>query len=362
MTTSMRVRPSAGARPTATRRLWPIAVAVLLAGVVPVAAQHPFVHDVRPGPGVVAVGQLSDYLAVLKGTPGDTKVYLLEGKAPGATVFVAGGTHANEIAGIMAAVLLVERAGVSAGRLIVIPNANNSAVTFSDPERPGPEWITLATPGGPRRFKYGSRRTNPAHQGAADPPKFHHPQSSEEIEGAEARNLDRAHPGRADGTLTEKIAAAMLALLKAEKVDVAFDLHEANPGGRLAWMLVANPKSVELAAVAVLGLEADGIAMKLEPSSETFRGLSHREWGDATPAQSFLIETPNPGMGENPKNADVVNDKELPLSRRVGVHLATMMAVLSAWNDAAAPGRIATITGLPSLADLQARGVGAFLK
>jgi len=45
-------------------------------------------HDIRPGPGVTATKMLSDWAPALKSTPGDTPVYVLEGKEPGATVFV----------------------------------------------------------------------------------------------------------------------------------------------------------------------------------------------------------------------------------------------------------------------------------
>jgi len=37
----------------------------------------------------------------------------------------------------MAAIVLVERARVQQGRLIVVPHANNSAITDADPEAPG---------------------------------------------------------------------------------------------------------------------------------------------------------------------------------------------------------------------------------
>src|SRR5512146_13100 len=85
-------------------------------------------HDIRPGPGVTAVKHLSDYLPALAQTPGDSEVYILDGKERGGTVFVAAGTHGNEIAGIMTAILLVGRARAQKGRLIVVPHANNSAV------------------------------------------------------------------------------------------------------------------------------------------------------------------------------------------------------------------------------------------
>jgi len=279
-------------------------------------------------------------------------------------VFVAGGTHGNEIAGIMAAIVLVEHARVQKGRLYVVPHANNSAITDVDPERPGPGAILLNTASGERRFLYGSRRTKAAHQGAPDPAKYLHPnpKSTEELAGTEARNLNRAYPGVADGTLTQRVAWGIVRLLQDEKAAVAFDFHEAGPESRLAWMVVAHPKNLEPAAAAVLDLEAQGLTMKLEPSSETFRGLSHREWGDATKAQAFLFETPSPSMVNDTKGVDFVNDPKLPLSKRVGGQLASFSAVLAAYNaDAPAAERIVMLD-VPAMADVVKAGVGAFLK
>jgi predicted deacylase len=321
-------------------------------------------HDIRPGPGVTDTRMLSNWAPTLKNTPGDSPVYILDGQEPGGTVFVAGGTHGNEIAGIMAAITLIEHATVQKGRLIVIPHANNSAITDADPERPGPAFITLTTPSGERRFLYGSRRTKAAHQGAPDPAKYHHPnpKSTEDLAGTEARNLNRAYPGVADGTLTQRMAFAVMQVLRAERVTIAFDFHEAGPDSRLAWMVVANPKNLEIAAVAVLDLEAQGLAMKLEPSSETFRGLSHREWGDGTAAQAFLFETPSPSMVSNTKGVDFVNDPKLPLSRRVGGQLASFTAVMAAYNADAPAASSVTLGGIPAMADMITTGVGAWLR
>ncbi len=324
--------------------------------------QQEIMHDIRPGPAITAVKHLSDYLPSLANTPGETPVYVLEGKEKGGTVFVAAGTHGNEIAGIMAAIVLVERARIQKGRLIVVPHANNSAAGYVDPRRPSPFFVTLTTPSGKRQFRYGSRLTKPEHQGAQDPGKYRHPQSTEELDGAEARNLDRAYPGKANGNLTERVAFAILQLIKKEAVDVAFDLHESGPDSRLAWMVVANPKNVDVAAMAVLNLDAAGITMKLEPSSDSFRGLSHREWGDATKAQAYLFETPNPGMGEKSESADLVNDTKFPLARRVGVQLSTFVAILDSYNETASPALAIKLLDVPGVAQLSAAGVGAFLK
>ena len=343
---------------------------VLTAGVLASAAQvaipagAPREHDIRLGPGVTATKMLSDWAPALKNTPGDSPVYILDGKEPGGTVFVAGGTHGNEIAGIMAAIVLVERATAVKGRLIVVPHANNSAITDKDPERPGPEFITLKTPSGERRFQYGSRRTKASDQGAPDPPKYRHPnpKATEELEGAETRNLNRAYPGVAAGTLTQRMAFAIMQILRAERVSAAFDFHEAGPESRLAWMVVANPKNLETAAAAVLDLEGQGLTMKLEPSSEGFRGLSHREWGDETAAQAFLFETPSPSMVANTAEVDFVHDPKLPLSKRVAGQLASFAAVLAAYNADAPPAAQVSIGGIPTMAEMNGAGVGAFLR
>ena len=331
---------------------------------VPVPAGAPAVHDVRPGPGVTDTKMLSAYAAGLANTPGDTMVYVLEGPEAGATVFVAGGTHGNEIAGIMAAIVLVEHARVQKGRLIVVPHANNSAITDVDPERPGPPAIVLTTPSGERRFLYGSRRTKAVHQGSPDPPSYRHPnpKADETLPGAEARNLNRAYPGAADGTLTQRIAHGIMRLLAVEHVAAAFDFHEAGPESRLAWMVVANPKNLETAAAALFDLEALGLTMKLERSSETFRGLSHREWGDATAAQAYLFETPSPSMVSDTKGVDFVNDAKLPLSKRVGGQLASFAAVLGAYNAGAPTASRIILAGVPVMTDVEKAGVGAFLR
>ena len=95
-------------------------------------AQEPILHDVRPGYGVTGIGWLSDYHAPLRGTPVDTRVYYMDSGQPGPTVVIVGGTHSNEIAGISAALLIVERAEVTKGRLIVIPYANSSGASITD--------------------------------------------------------------------------------------------------------------------------------------------------------------------------------------------------------------------------------------
>lgn len=332
--------------------------AVMAAAAAPGAATMS--HDVRPGAGVTSTGWLSAYLPSLAGTPGDTKVYYLDSGKPGATMFVAGGTHTNEIAGISAAIMLIEKATVAQGRLIVIPYANNSASTYTEKEWPSDPWFPIAGGNSVRWLKSGARLTYPGHQGEPDPESYGHAGYDEKLEGYEIRNLDRAYPGSPDGGLTQRVAYAILSLIREEGADVALDMHEAGAGSRLEWMVVANPKNLETAASAVLGLELKGIPMKLEPSSETFRGLSHREWGDASKAQSYLVETPNPAMALNARNADWINDPVNPLWKRVGTHIECIVEIVAAYNETAAADRQISVAGLPSLADIESRGLGAF--
>jgi hypothetical protein len=211
---------------------------------------------------------------------------------------------------------------------------------------------------------YGSRRTRADQQGAPDPKIYRHPspKADEDLPGAESRNLNRAYPGVADGTLTQRIAYGIMRLLAAEQALLAFDFHEAGPESRLAWMVVANPKNLQTAAAALFDLEAMGLTMKLERSSETFRGLSHREWGDATRAQAYLFETPSPSMVNDTKGVDFVNDPKLPLSKRVGGQLASFAAVVAAYNAGALPASRVTLADVATMADVEKTGIGAFLR
>jgi predicted deacylase len=321
-----------------------------------------FAHDVRPGPGVSEAAWLSAYGEGLTGTPGDTPVYVLRGPAPGGTVLVLGGTHGNEIAGIVTAVVLVEHARVTRGRLIVIPNANNSAVSYPDPVKPGPEWIAVESPSGTRRFKYGARRTRPEHQGAPDPERYRHPAAGEALAGNEGRNLARVFPGNPDGLLTQRIAAAIVRLVEDEQVDVVVDLHENEPGSRLAWAIVSHPKNAGLADAARKRLEVEGLDMTLETSPRTPRGVSHLEIGEKTRALAFLFETPNPGQVTHPEHADVTNDPALPLARRVGAHLSALRALLNAHNATTSDEARIEVHDVPSLADVVREGVGHYLR
>lgn len=248
------------------------------------------------GPGVVEQKMLSDYLPKLKGTNGDTEIYILEGEKPGGSMLLLGGTHPNEPSGLLTAVLLIENAQLEAGTLYVIPRANNSAFTHNDPQEGSPQRFTIDTPNGERWFRYGSRATNPVDQWP-DPDVYIHAASGQQLSGSETRNLNRAYPGREDGTFTEQVTYAITELIRQENIDISIDLHEASPEYPVINAIVSHERAMGIASLTAINLELQGVKIGLEPSPTNLRGLTHREWGDYTDTYAILMETANPAQG-----------------------------------------------------------------
>src|SRR4030042_297363 len=74
-----------------------------------------------PSAGLTAKHWLSDYFPPLKNTHGDTEVYIFRGTEKGGNLLVLGGTHPNEPAGMITAVLLVENIRPRQGNAFVVP-------------------------------------------------------------------------------------------------------------------------------------------------------------------------------------------------------------------------------------------------
>ena len=239
---------------------------------------------------------LSDWYDGLKGTAADTEVYIIRGKEEGGSMLVLGGTHGNEPSGLVAATLLLENAKMEAGTLYVIPRANLLGLTCTDPQEAAPMRFTISTPGGDRWFRFGSRASNPVFQWP-DPDIYVHKSSGQRLSGSETRNLNRAYPGRTDGTLTEKIAYGVAALIRAEKIDIEVDLHEASPEYPTIHAIVAHERAMDIAAEAKIWMEVDGIDISIESSPKNLHGLTHRELGDYTDTLALLMETANGSQG-----------------------------------------------------------------
>lgn len=326
------------------------------------AAVNP-VERITAGPGVTQTRMLSRYHPPLKGTPGDTAVYVLDSGKPGGSALIAGGAHGNEPSGYVTAILLVENARVTTGRLFVIPHANASALAHPDPRAGAPREFTIQTPGGGRTFRYGSRLSNPAHQ-APDPARHKHPRAEKDVEGDAARNLNRLYPGKPDGNLTEQIAYGIVRLIRREKVDIAVDLHEANPDSPIRDVLIAHERALEVGAETVMRLQAEGVKLLLDVSPPRMWGLSHREWGDNTDTLAILMETVNPAQGPKSGEADestIVSgiNGEHPLAERVARHLTAVRTLLRVYSDHY-PKRPVAVEGLPDYAAVR-NNPGAYL-
>ncbi len=146
---------------------------------------------------------------LLPGSPYATEVYITAGAAPGPAAIVLGGVHGNEPAGAAAAETISHLA-VTKGTLIVVPRVNK-----------------LALAAGLRTL-------------------------------SEIGDINRAYPGRADGTPAERIAAAVEALAKEYRVSLLIDLHEARTFHRLDHtslgqmvLFAANDRSAEMALAAI---------------------------------------------------------------------------------------------------------------
>lgn len=317
-------------------------------------------HDIRPGDGVSEVKLLSDYFAQLKGTNGDTQVYVLNGEQEGPTALLLGGTHGNEISGIFAATVWIETAKVKAGRVIVIPVANYSASLTTDSWRPDVKTVSIETPSGTRTFRYGNRRTNPNDQVYTEEPFI--PYEGYKLEPEESGNLNRVYPGKSDGNLTQQVAYAIMQLIEKEKVDIAVDMHEAGPVGSIAYYLISNPNVMNISKAAFINILDYDFIMNLDKSGIESIGLSHREWGDRTNVAAFLIETANPGQDyyDVDKKADVMKDPDNPIEKRVAIQIYTTLSIFKGFEEKR--GKALIVEGIPGYFDMLEKGIGVFMK
>ncbi|MDD8026944.1 MAG: succinylglutamate desuccinylase/aspartoacylase family protein [Acidobacteriota bacterium] len=339
-------------------------------------------EPIRPSAGLTSIRPLSSYFPALAGTPGDTDVYVFKGREEGGRVLILGGTHPNEPAGYVSAVVLIENLRVDRGTIFIIPRANRSGFTHSDPQEASPQRYAIETPSGRRFFRLGSRVTNPVHQWP-DPTIYVNP-GGQALAGIEARNLNRAYPGRPRGNLTERVAFGVMELIRRERIGLGLDLHESAPEYPVINALVFNEAAADLAATAQMSLQDQGLDFRLEASPPNLRGLSHREWGEAAGIKAVLIETPNASHGRlkgRPSASLVVDGRDkfyvraaglgrlyvpfgpegIPLRDRVARHLAGVAALLAGLADLE-PENAVGISGLPDPDGIRAGGVGAFLR
>ncbi|NTV80396.1 MAG: succinylglutamate desuccinylase [Candidatus Aminicenantes bacterium] len=341
-------------------------------------------EPVVAGPGVTRVAKLGDYFGPVRGTVNDANVYILEGREPGGTVLLLGGTHPEEPAGRLAAWIFAEAATIARGRLIVIPTANRSASTATRLGGAYPPDFTVPTAWGGQTFRMGDRWSNPLDQWP-DPEVYLHYPTRQELAYVDIRNLNRAFPGRPNGTLTERTCYAIIELIRSEKVDIAIDFHEAELQYPVISTIVAHEKGADLAAAASMFISSvEGFSIGVENSPKALRGLSHREIGDATGAISLLLEAPEPFLDATRGRTDrallltgkdefvvragrrgllfeKIDEAGWPIDVRVGRHTSTVLQILEIWSGDH-PDRAVEVSGVPRYTEVVEKGVGAFLK
>ena len=364
-----------------------IAVFLGAATLICIVAAHEFLamHEPEPihaGPGVTKSRSLGDYFPAIANGPGETPVFILEGGEPGGTLVLLGGTHPQEVAGMVSATLVVENVRVKKGRIIVIPQANRSGFTYTEPLEGFPHRFKVPTANGSRWFRFGMRVTNPIHQWP-DPELQVHSPSGEFMVGWEARNLNRNYPGRANGRYTERIGHAITQVVKQEEATLVLDMHEAYPEYPIINMIVAHQRAFEIGTLTALTLQSRGIKMDIMASPENLHGLSHREFGDHTSAFALLSETASAAMGRFRGRTDAalvtegidenyvaVNKQGRlfvefgatghPLKNRVARNMATIEEMLTAYNEAEFTRQI-VVDNLPNYDAIMEKGIGAFL-
>jgi len=341
-------------------------------------------EPVVAGPGITKVRKLSEFFRGIKGSINDANVYVLEGKKPGGSVLLLGGSHPEEPAGRLATWVLTENAVVEQGRVFILNSANRSATTVTRLGGAYPPDFTIKTPWGGQKFRMGDRWSNPLDQWP-DPEVYVHYPTRQELAYVDVRNLNRAWPGRPDGTLTERTCYALIKLIDAEKIDIVIDLHEAELQYPVISAIVAHQKGADLAAMASMMISAsEGFEIGVEYSPEALRGLSHREIGDHTGAISLLLEAPEPFLDATRGRTDrellltgkdpfvvragkrgllfeKIDEKGWPIDVRVGRHTSAILQILEVWSGEK-PDMGVVLTGVPRYNEVIEKGTGAFLR
>jgi hypothetical protein len=339
---------------------------------------------ILPGPGVTDVKWLSDYAPELRGTLGDTRVFILDSGVPGGNALVLGGTHSDEPGAWIAAMILVERANVAEGKLIVIPQANNSGFTHNYPMEAHASAIHIPLPDGSQRvFRHGARTANSVEHWP-DPEVFIHYPTRQKLSGEEVRNLNRAYPGREDGTFVQLIAYGIRTLVAEENIHLQLDLHEAQPEYPFVNAVSAHPHGSDIASFAQLYMQEEGLDIGVEMSPDSFRGLSNREMGDFYPDLfAFITESTNIEQGKVRGITDealvldgqdafyvattriatlktvAVPASGLPLRLRAGRNLTSLRMLLKSLDDM--EGKRLLLEDVPTYDELMQNGVGAYL-
>ena len=359
-----------------------IALVASILGGVPLYRHRHYRTPVVAGPGVTNVIKLSEFVPNLKGTMADADVFILEGKEPGGKVLVMANTHANEPAGLLATIIMIENAVVEKGTLIIIPEFNNSGSLNTKPGDGYPLYYDIPTEWGRVRFRMGNRDASPLDQWP-DPDVYIHYPDKKLFSYLDVRNTNRTWPGRPNGAVMERVTYAAMQMMRRDKVDIAIDMHGAETMFPVTNCIVAPDKSAKIATLTAMTVKAmEGFDNHVEGSPSGFRGLSHREIGDFSDTLPFLLEAPIPFLdqptgpktvkflldGKDPFLLSLSKKKKLfvpydesgwPMEKRVGQHCSVSLEIIRQYSKKN-PDKAIRIQGIPRYAEVVKNGVGHY--
>lgn len=340
-------------------------------------------EPVYAGAGVTEVRKLGDYFSGIAGTVNDCNIYVLEGKEPGAVMMLMAGSHPEEPACRLAAWIFAENAVIEKGKLFIVLSASRSGTTVTRPSGAYPQYFNIPADWGSRKFRMGDRWSNPLDQWP-DPEVYIHYPSRQNLAYVDIRNLNRAWPGRPNGTLTERTTFALMELIRKEHVDVVIDLHEAELQYPVINTIVTHEKGEDLATLVSMTIaDMEGFSLGTEFSPKALHGLSHREIGDFSDAISLLVEAPEPFLDAT---RGITNEKLLlegkdefvvkagksgllfspidsggwHIDTRVGRHTSTVLQTFESWNEDH-PDKEIVCLNVPRYSEVIKHGTGYYL-
>ena len=326
-----------------------LVLALVLAAIAGVSFydQRHYKETVVVSDALTEVRWLSDYVPMLKDTYGDTPIFIFDSGVEGGSVLYCGGTHPYEPATSLSAFILMENIQVEKGKVFVIPQCSYSATTLGVQGNAYPSYYTIETEWGEQKYKIGERNTNPLDQWPDNFTYINYPSGQSQAYN-DLRNLNRCYPGRLDGTFTERVAYAIMEVIRTENIDMSIDCHEASIMYPVVGTYVAHDDAMDIAMMAAMDLSATSFDMKIEQSPKSLKGFTHREWGDYSDTLAVLMETPEPFIDRivGPMTEDLMmtgkdlflsfagdkgltyvkyteeNDYSWPMNVRVGRHLS----------------------------------------
>ena len=292
-----------------TQPLWVKGIVLVLAlvlatgGAMAFLEHRMFKENVVLSPSFTEQRWLSDYEPSLKGTYMDSPVYVFDSGVEGGSMLYLGGTHPYEPATSLSAFVAMNTINVEKGKVFIVPQANFSATTSGVLGNAYPTFYEVETQWGKQKFKIGDRITNPLEQWPDSFTYIHYP-SKQAQAYQDIRNLNRCYPGKKDGNPTERLAYAVMELIRQEDISISFDVHEASIMYPVVGTYVAHDRAQDIAMMAAMDLSA-GVTqmnepgdaqfdMKIEVSPKALKGFTHREWGDYSDTLAILMETPEP--------------------------------------------------------------------